>query len=50
MNEREKIATAIEAQIRHLQAVPADVTDVPRDLMGMDLQNLADDVRRGQYA
>lgn len=48
--ERERIATAIEAQIRHLRAVPRDVTTVPRDLMALDLQNLADGVRGGRYA
>lgn len=41
VTERVKIATAIEAHIGHLQAVPSVATD---------LRNLAEDVRRGRFA
>lgn len=49
-SERERIASAVEAQIRHLLAVPADVTTVPREAMVADLRNLADEIRGGRYS
>lgn len=49
MDERERVARAVEAHIRHLQAVPADVLTVPRSLESLDLQMLANDVRDGRY-
>jgi len=48
--EQERIASAIEANVRHLLAVPADVKDVPRSLEAMDLEVLANMVRGGYYA
>lgn len=50
MSERERIARAIEREIRHLNAVPDHVKTVSRFLESLDLQSLADDVRRGRYA
>ena len=49
VSEREKIARAIDQQVRLLRSVPADVLAVPREPEAMDLENLAADVRRGRY-